>query len=189
MPSYRGVIGMCFGFDKYFSKAKSFAPLPLRIVVGLVFLIHGIEKLFIITPNVLAVNIALTGIKLSLFVAWIVSLLEFFGGLLLFVGFATRYAAFFLGIESIFVLVFKWDSIGFGKALEPNFVMIATLITLLFLGAGSWGIDIEPKQNREPTAKERLIEKKVKAIPKKAPKKAVTPKKSVARAKHGRKKK
>ncbi len=188
---------MCFGFDKYFSKVKSLAPIPLRLALGIIFLIHGFEKLFVITPDVLATSIAMQGFKLPLFLAWIVSLLEFFGGVLLIIGFFTRCVAFFLGLEVIFKLVLTYQKAGFSQGFEYLIVVIASLIALLFSGPGFFSIDVEPRPKHFKTletmkvkgGKKPLVEVVVeKTRPSKAAKPKTKPKTKKAKTRKARKK-
>ena len=84
-------------FDKCAEKYKDYAVLSLRVVLGIIFIYHGYQKLF----GGLAGTgqfFASLGIPLASFFAVIVALVEFFGGIALLIGFLTRWASVLLGI-------------------------------------------------------------------------------------------
>jgi len=111
--------------------------IPIRLVLGLVLIFHGAAKLFGGT-EALSGFIGGVGFPAPLFLAWIVALIEFVGGIAILVGFWTRPVALAVGIEFIFILLFfVRDRLGFGvgKA-ELELLILALAVTLLFTGAG-----------------------------------------------------
>jgi putative oxidoreductase len=69
-----------------------------RVVLGVVFIAHGYQKLFVAGPDQVAGFLANLGIPAPGFFAWVLSLTEFFGGIAVLIGLFTRYAALGLAI-------------------------------------------------------------------------------------------
>ncbi len=110
----------------------------LRIIVGLLFMCHGGQKLFNCPPAAQPMNIAI------LSVPGIAGILEFFGGLLIVLGLFTRPVAFVLSglmAAAYFMVHAKnsfWPIINHGE--------LAVLYCFVFLyfaaaGAGPWSLD------------------------------------------------
>ena len=116
------------------------ASLPLRIIIGLIFLYSGFPKLKnfgdtvktvknwgFVPPGIFAFGLAFS---------------EFFGGLAVLVGFHIRIAAVLLMVTMLVALYmqkFKWNK-GF-RDYSKNLIIIAALISLFFLGSGNWSFD------------------------------------------------
>src|SRR5947209_1537434 len=71
----------------------------LRIVVGIVFLAHGAQKLFVIGFGGVAHMFSGVGIPMAYPAAVLVTLLEFAGGIALILGIASRWVAVLLAIN------------------------------------------------------------------------------------------
>ncbi len=120
---------------KYIGHNPEFGMFVLRIVVGLVFLVHGYSK-FSAGSDTVAGMFATIGIPAAMLMAWIVILIEFFGGLALILGAGTRLAALLLGIimvVAIFTVKFK---MGFAGGYEFDLVLLGALVALLLGGPG-----------------------------------------------------
>lgn len=125
----------------------------LRIVLGVVFVAHGSLKLF--PPeggfaggvSQFAGALGSMGLPLSGFFAWIVTLLEFFGGLALIVGFLVTPVAILICFHMLTGIVLVHARNGFfvvgpGQGgIEFNLVLIAGLLTLVFGGPGMAALD------------------------------------------------
>jgi putative oxidoreductase len=113
----------------------------LRIVTGFLFLWHGMQKLFgfpsAMPPGVPA------------FITWIAGPLEFFGGILVMIGFATRPVAFVLSGLMAFAY---WMGHGAKGIAEGNPLPVqnggelAVIYCFLFLflsarGSGIWSVE------------------------------------------------
>lgn len=112
------------------------------------------------------------GFTPGIFWAWVVSLVEFFGGLALVFGLLTRLASVALIVDML-VALFKVHLAGgffLPKGFEYPFVIIGALISLILLGSGpysldalvakwmKWGKPVETKpveENRRKPAKSR----------------------------------
>lgn len=120
-------------FDKY----KGWAPLALRLVAGFIFIMSGFGKL----SNIAGITGSLTnwGFPAAAFLAWVLALTEFFGGILLILGLGMRWAA---GLLAIIMLVATITHLinAFGDYKYP-LIIFAGLLALLFMGAGKLSAD------------------------------------------------
>lgn len=114
----------------------------LRVVTGVVFVAHGAPKLFgggvVSTGDFLST----VGFPLPELFAWVVTLLEFFGGLALIVGLLVAPVAALFVIEMLLGIVLVHAENGFyvigpGQGgIELNLLLIASLLALIFAGPG-----------------------------------------------------
>jgi len=121
------------------------APLALRLVLGVIFIVHGYPKL----KNVKATAqwLVASGFKPGRFWAFVLGFSEFFGGFALLIGFFSRFAAAALIISmavATLLKIFKWktpftamDKMGW----EFDVLIVAGLIVLFLLGSGALSID------------------------------------------------
>lgn len=138
------------------SALKYWAPLPLRLVVGYGFLVHGYAKLMR-GPDVFIGILASLHVPMPHLLGWATVLLELFGGIAVLAG------AFVVpvGVPLAIVLIvaiftvhlpFGFSAVKlqavteggpqFGKpGYEANLLYLACLATLMIGGAGPWSID------------------------------------------------
>jgi len=111
----------------------------LRVTVGIVFLVHGYQKLFTFGFHGVAGMFGHMGIPLPAFFAVVVTLVEFVGGLLLLVGVATRIAAAFIAIEMLGAILFVHAKHGFFNpgGVEFPLTLLAASICLVMAGGGA----------------------------------------------------
>ena len=118
--------------------AKSYWPsAPLRIMLGVLFAIHGYPKLFGDPAagggvQAFATFLGNAHVFLPLASAWIVALLEFFGGILLVLGAFTPIVSTLLVVE---FLVATWVKVSYIKApfvggYELDLLILACALTL-----------------------------------------------------------
>ena len=88
-------------FDRFAQKWIGYAALPLRIALGIIFIYHGYIKLFGGLDG-FSGAIASFGLPAPYFLAVVVGLVEFLGGISLLIGFFTRWSAVLIGIDMIF---------------------------------------------------------------------------------------
>lgn len=115
--------------------------IPLRLALGLVFMSHGWAKLTgpLGTPE--GFNIESWGWPHPVFWAWVVALVETFGGLLVIVGLFTRVAAFFIACVMV-VAIFKLKlAQGLVGGFEFDFALLMIALSLLLSGAGRLSVD------------------------------------------------
>ncbi len=116
----------------------------LRIVIALIFLPGGIDKLFYGGAARIVGTVAKLGFAPPFAWAWIVAILEFFGAILLALGFFTRPVAFAFTVELTVVGFgimihrgFFWTVGG----LEVALLMELATVGFVFGGGGRYSID------------------------------------------------
>jgi putative oxidoreductase len=119
------------------SKLIEFAPLPLRIIAGVGFMIHGLPKLLDIGKT----QGSFTNMGVPPDLAILIGLLEFIGGLAILLGFLTRIAAGLLAIEMIGSILLVKISKGFIGGFELDLLYLAIMISLLITGPGFLSIE------------------------------------------------
>ncbi|HYL80096.1 MAG TPA: DoxX family protein [Candidatus Acidoferrum sp.] len=111
----------------------------LRVVVGVVFLAHGGQKLFVWGFGNAAVFLGKIGVPAPLLSAVVVSLVEFLGGLTLVLGLYTRWAAALLAFDMLVAILTVHLRGGF--FLPAGFEFALTLLgantALVLLGSGA----------------------------------------------------
>jgi putative oxidoreductase len=106
-----------------------------RVLVGLLFAQHGLQKLFGL----------LGGNQASAFsLMWFAGVIELFGGILIAVGLLTRLVALIAGVEML-VAFFKAHApqglIPIMNKGEPALLFFAAMLVLLTQGAKKWSLD------------------------------------------------
>ena len=122
-------------------------PLLLRILLGGLFMAHGAQKLGIIEGSgvvAVAAYFKSLGIAPPLLWAWVVTLVEFFGGIAIFFGLLTRAACGLILIDMTVAIVKVNWAFGFdvgkgGYELALSFGVIA--LVLFILGPGPLAAD------------------------------------------------
>jgi putative oxidoreductase len=114
-----------------------------RAIIGIVFLLHGGQKLFVFGIHNVAGMMGQMGIPMPELAAVVVSLVEFVGGAALLFGLFTRAAALLLAIDML-VAVLKVHLKG-GFFLPAGFEYALTLlvvnVALAISGSGALAID------------------------------------------------
>lgn len=119
-------------------KNKSLGLLILRLFVGGIFLVHGIQKL----QNMEGTAMFFSQIGLNSFWAWVVALVETIGGAVLVLGIFVQYAAALLSI--ILVVAVAMVKYKFGgpsmlekfAAAEVDLALLGSCLALVCAGAG-----------------------------------------------------
>jgi len=115
----------------------------LRVVVGIVFLAHGWQKLFQLGFHGVAGFFGGAGIPLPFVSAVIVTLVEFAGGIALILGFLTRFAAALNGFDMIVAILVVHLKNGFMKpgGFEHPLTLLAACVALVMVGPGAASVD------------------------------------------------
>ncbi len=116
------------------------ALLLLRLLIGISFIVHGYPKLFERGPEGVAGFFGSLNIPMPLIWAWIVSILEFFGGIALLVGVFTRIIAGLLAIIMVVAIVTAKQGDGF-LGWELEYLLAGVAVSLAIAGAGALSID------------------------------------------------
>jgi putative oxidoreductase len=120
----------------------------LRIVLGIAFALHGWDKL---TGEGGVAGVAgffgSIGIPLPGLIAWVVTIVELVGGILLIVGFLTQYASILLVLDMLGAILFAYLLRGApfiengAITWEKEAVFAAAALCLFLSGPGVWSID------------------------------------------------
>jgi putative oxidoreductase len=121
-----------------YEKLAQYGPLPIRILAGIAFIVHGLPKLSNIagTEQFFA---NMVGLPASM--ALPVGLLEVIGGIALIVGVLTRIASIMFIIEMIGSTITAKLSRGFIGGYEVDLLLMAISISLLLTGPGRISIE------------------------------------------------
>lgn len=120
------------------SELQRWGLLPLRLVVGLVFLMHGGQKLFVFGLAGTSDIMGKLGIPLAPLAAAIVIAAELLGGIAIISGLFTRWAGAVLAIEMLVAIPVARLSGGFFApyGFEFELTLLGACLTLAALGAG-----------------------------------------------------
>lgn len=125
-------------------KWADWAPLILRVALGVVFLGHGYQKVFTMGMPGVAGFLGSLGIPLPGLMAYILAYGELIGGALLIVGLLTHWVAKFDVIVAIVAFLTVHVSKGFfisGGGYEFIILIFAASVSLLITGAGKYSLD------------------------------------------------
>jgi putative oxidoreductase len=124
--------------------AQNAAIAVLRIVIGVVFVMHGYQKLFVYGPAGVTDAMGKMGIPFPAVSAWLASLAEFGGGLAFLLGFGTRLAAIPLAVTMLVALFKVHLTNGFfldKQGFEYVLTLLGGIVALGLLGSGAWSVD------------------------------------------------
>lgn len=125
-------------------KCSSFAPTVLRVVVGVTFLMHGWQKVAQVGPAQFGGYLASLGVPLSGFFGYVVTYVEFLGGLALILGLFTHLSAKLLAIDMLVALFLVHINKGFFAStggFELVLLLLAATVSIMLGGPGKWAVD------------------------------------------------
>ena len=115
----------------------------LRVVVGVIFLAHGSQKLFVFGFAGVTGAFAQMGVPAAGLLGPFVALVEFFGGLALVTGLLTRLAS--LGLMSTMIVAISLVHLKGGffapTGIEFPLSLLGSTLLLAVTGAGAWSLD------------------------------------------------
>ena len=129
------------------SRLASLAPLAVRLIVGVIMLAHGWQKLTEMGPgNFGGQMLAGLGVPLPVLMGYVVTFVEVVGGILLIVGFLSRLAALLLTINLVVAVLMVKVNVGLlsgssGTGAELDLALIAGFLVILFAGPGRFSVD------------------------------------------------
>ena len=131
---------------KYMEPLAPYVPTVLRILVGLIFLLHGLPKWQGLDG--FAGFLGTLGVPLPGVFAFLVALLETGGGLLLILGLGTRWVALLFVIEMILTTLLVKVNVGFisptatpGVGAELDLLLLVCAFALAVLGSGPLSVE------------------------------------------------
>jgi putative oxidoreductase len=127
--------------------AAGYAPLGVRVLVGIIMFTHAWQKLQV-GPETFGQVLAQMGVPLPEFMAYVVTFVELVGGILLIVGLLSRLAALLLTIDLVVAILLVKVNIGLlsppdgsGVGAELELALIAGFLVLLLAGPGRLSVD------------------------------------------------
>ena len=140
-------------------RSATLAPIPLRIILGIIMVAHGHQKVFEQPKDQLPGALESMGVPAPERVARFVSGLEFFGGLALLAGIFTRPIALLFAGQFLFIVFrMKWTK-GLVPGYEYDLALLAGFLSLALMGGGSGSLDellFEQRQERKAARGWRL---------------------------------
>jgi putative oxidoreductase len=115
----------------------------LRIVVGIVFLAHGSQKLLVFGIPGITTGFTQMGVPVPAVSAVVVTAVEFLSGIALILGLFTRIAALLVAIDMLGAILFVHAKAGFflPKGAEFALTLFAASIALALTGPGAFSLD------------------------------------------------
>lgn len=133
------------------ARFAKYGMLPLRIVVGLVFLMHGAQKLFIFGLGGTTDIMGKLGLPLPALCAIIVIAVELLGGLAIVLGVFTRVAGALLAFEMLIAILVARLSGGFFAPYGYEFELTLLGASLTFALNGAGRMSLDESMSRTPT--------------------------------------
>ncbi len=140
-------------WNRLLATDDGWAPLLLRLALGIVMFPHGAQKMlgwwggsgFSGTMGFMTEKMGLPTL-----IVFLVIMIEFFGSLALIAGVMTRLAALGIGVEMLGAVATVHASNGFfmnwtgqqaGEGFEYHILVLGIVAALVILGAGRWSLD------------------------------------------------
>lgn len=131
--------------QKLLRTSDSWSLLVLRLTVGGVMLVHGLQKLGYFGGGGWSGSMGfLTGMGIPALIAALVILGESLGALSLILGFLSRFCALSIGIIMIGAIALVHGKNGFSAGnggYEMHLLILGSCLTLVLAGGGKWSID------------------------------------------------
>ncbi|PIR69783.1 MAG: oxidoreductase [Candidatus Niyogibacteria bacterium CG10_big_fil_rev_8_21_14_0_10_46_36] len=116
-------------------------PFLLRVLLGVIFIVHGYPKLF---KNFQGTKDFFQSLGLRPAAAWVIFIgaLEFFGGIFLIVGLFVQLIALLMAINMFFAIALVARKKGFANGWEFELTLLVISLALFIMGAGIFAIDV-----------------------------------------------
>jgi putative oxidoreductase len=115
----------------------------IRVIIGIVFLVHGSQKLFVFGIHGITAFFTQAGIPLATIAGPVVTFVELLGGIALILGLFTRIAAILLAIDMCGAILFVHGKNGFflPMGFEYALTLLTANIALAIGGPGEYAIE------------------------------------------------
>jgi putative oxidoreductase len=126
---------------------RAYGQIPLRVLMGIVFILHGASKLPGGTPGITGFTGFLTSLNVPMpeIMAWVVLAVELLGGIALLAGAWTRVFAALISVNMLVAWsLTKLDNGLLSKGIvvgELDLALMFIAISLVLTGAGPWSVD------------------------------------------------
>ena len=122
---------------------QQFGITVVRVVTGIVFAMHGVQKVFVYGLPGLADSFGKMGVPMPGVMGPFIGLLEFFGGLALIIGLLTRLAALGLAFDMLGAILLVHAARGFFLPSGAEFVLMlcASAFAIALAGPGALSVD------------------------------------------------
>jgi putative oxidoreductase len=119
------------------------ALLILRVIIGIVFIAHGWQKVFTMGMHAIGGGFAQMGVPMAQVMGPFISLLELIGGVLMVMGLGTRIVALLLVCDMIGAMALVHFKNGFFLPTGYEFALTVAVvcIAIALAGAGRWSVD------------------------------------------------
>lgn len=119
---------------QFMEKNSGYFYFVFRVVIGLVFLLHGIMKIQMLSQGKITL-VSLMGLAM---------VIETIGGVMIILGLLTRYVSLITAVEMIIAYLKAHIPNGINPLAnggEPAVLFFAAFLVLLAYGAGKWSLD------------------------------------------------
>jgi putative oxidoreductase len=138
-------------------RGRPAAPLVLRVVLGGLFIWHGVDK-FDAGISMVEEMFTMWGVPAPGLAALLVAIVEIVGGIALVLGLATRVAAMLLSVVMLGALIYVKQDLGVISdgpmpGAELDLALLAGLVALVVIGPGRFSLDerlgVEPSASAD----------------------------------------
>ncbi|UNK16517.1 DoxX family protein [Paenibacillus sp. N3/727] len=125
---------------------SSIGQVILRVVLGIVFLAHGLDKF---QSGISNISGFFESIGIPGYMAAIVAVIETAGGIALILGAGTRIVSMVLAFVLLVAIFTAKISMGFLGGYELDVALLAIAVSLVFTGSNLWSIDSLFRANKK----------------------------------------